>query len=138
LQREDLDFHLVVSNEAWYRDSWEMDQMIAFSRIIALATGRSVVRATNSGVSTVLAPDGGELDRIRVGGRDRSVRGVLAITVPVPSRGGAAGRSGGPFEAAPTAYVRWFGTWRLAWIALPFLTALAACRRSGNRPFSEG
>ncbi len=47
-------------------------------------------------------------------------------------------RSGGPFEAAPTAYVRWFGAWRLAWIALPVLMAFAACRRSGNRPFSEG
>ena len=35
-----LDFHLVVSNEAWYRTSFEMDQMVAFSRLIALATGR--------------------------------------------------------------------------------------------------
>lgn len=79
-----VDFHVVASNEAWYHDSFEMDQMLAFSRVVAASTGRSVVRATNSGVSCVIGPDGREIARLRVQGADRSVRGSLAALVPVP------------------------------------------------------
>jgi apolipoprotein N-acyltransferase len=80
-----LDFHLVASNEAWYHESFEMDQMLAFSRLIALSTGRSVVRATNSGVSCVLSADGREVGRVESAGRDRSVTGWLEARVPVPA-----------------------------------------------------
>lgn len=80
-----LDFHLTVSNEAWYRDAFEMDQMIAFSRVACLATGRAMVRVTNSGVSAVLAADGTEVARLERDGRDRSVTGELLATVPVPA-----------------------------------------------------
>jgi apolipoprotein N-acyltransferase len=79
-----VDLHLVVSNEAWYRDSFEMDQMVAFSRVAAIASGRSIVRVTNSGVSLVLGPDGELLDRLERDGRDRSVAGTLTVAVPVP------------------------------------------------------
>jgi apolipoprotein N-acyltransferase len=96
LRREPLDFHLVVSNEAWYRESFEMDQMVAFSRLIALSTERAVVRATNSGVSVVLAPDGRELARVEEGGRDRSLAGTCAARVPVPRE-----------RDRLTPYVRW-------------------------------
>jgi apolipoprotein N-acyltransferase len=80
-----LDFHLVTSNEAWYRESCEMDQMVAFSRLIAISTGRAMVRATNSGVSLVLGPDGAEIARLTRDGRDRSVPGSLLVTVPIPA-----------------------------------------------------
>ena len=68
LREGPLDFHLVVSNEAWYRRSHELDQMVAFSRLDALCTGRSVVRATNGGVSVLIGPDGAEIERLVVGG----------------------------------------------------------------------
>ncbi len=86
----ELDFHLVASNEAWFKTSYEMDHMVAFSRILALATGRSFVRATNSGISIVLAADGTELGRVRAPRApgepavDRAVRGWEAFAVPVP------------------------------------------------------
>ena len=81
-----LDFHLVASNEAWYRSSFEFDQMIAFSRIAALATRRTVARATNSGVTIVIGPDGTERARIRdAEGRDRATAGTLAVRLPVPT-----------------------------------------------------
>ncbi len=83
LLRENVDFHLVASNEAWYHESCELDQMVAFSRLIALSTARSVVRATNSGVTVVIGPDGSET-RLERDGRDRSVPGTLFCTVPVP------------------------------------------------------
>jgi apolipoprotein N-acyltransferase len=95
---EPVDFHLVVSNEAWYETSSEMDQMLAFSRVLALTTGRTIVRATNSGVSAVLGPDGRELGRVRdPAGLDRAVAGFEAWTVPVPA----------PEERSPPPYVRW-------------------------------
>lgn len=121
LREGDVDFHLVVSNEAWYRESWELDQMVAFSRIIALSTGRAVARATNSGVTLVIGPDGRELARLTVDGRDRSVAGTLAVAVPVPERGAAA-----PWR---TVYVRSRPLWIALVLPLPWLLALMPARR---------
>ncbi len=98
-----LDFHLIASNEAWYQGSFELDQMIAFSRVIALATAKAVVRATNSGVTIALGPDGRELGRARDGGRDRSVSAWLAVDLPVPPLDA---------KAARTPYVSLLWVWR--------------------------
>lgn len=88
LRRGPLDFHLVVSNEAWYEDSQELDQMIAFSRLHAICTGRAFVRCANSGVSAAFDAEGRELARLVVDGRDREVPGTLFVDVPVPVDGG--------------------------------------------------
>ena len=131
LRQGDADFHLVASNEAWFRTSLEFDQMMAFSRIQALATGRSVVRATNSGVSAVIGPDGAEVGRLVVDGADRAVPGTLRRTVPVPASAG----SRTPFVRAPWA-------WTTLWILGPaVLLALAAAGRGRGRGYpadSEG
>jgi len=120
-----LDFHLVVSNEAWYRESHEMDQMVALSRIAAIATGRSLVRATNSGVSLGLGPGGEELGRVRgPGGKDRAVPGTLALEVPVPAAGGR------------TPYVVVRSAWRLAIVLAP--VGLLVLRRRRPEPPGEG
>lgn len=121
-----LDFHLIGSNEAWYRQSCEMDQMVAFSRIAALATGRSVVRATNSGISLVLGPDGRELGRVRKGDRDRSIAGSLSAVVPVPADPDA----GAPF------YARFRGPLRVL-IGIVVAAVWLLPRRKGN-PSGEG
>ena len=118
----DVDFHLVVSNEAWFKQSQEADQMIAFSRLEALATGRSIARCANSGISCVIGPDGRVLERLEVGGRPKEVRGTLAVRVPVPADPG--GRT--PFVALEPV---WVG----AWILLPLLL-LAAFGRRGRYP----
>jgi apolipoprotein N-acyltransferase len=107
-----LDFHLVCSNEAWYERSYEYDQMVAFSRLIAIETGRTVVRATNAGISVVLDPAGREVARLEgPGGEDRMVAGTLAVVVPVPDDPGA--------EATP--FVRFERVLIGAWLGLPFL-----------------
>jgi len=123
-----VDFHLVASNEAWYGTSCEMDQMVAFSRVFALATGRSFVRATNSGVSLVLGGDGREVGRVRdARGVDRAVPGAVALTVPVPA----------PGLAEVTPYVR-LGRWgELLWLVLGALAARRGAR-PGNRPAEAG
>lgn len=125
LRRGPLDLHLVVSNEAWYRDSFEMDQMVAFSRLLAIATGRSFVRATNSGVTVAFGPDGRELARLVQGGRDRHVPGTLAVEVPVPAREPGADEA----PAARTPFV-WLEPWLdPACVALGALLLLLRGRR---------
>ncbi len=115
-----VDFYIEVSNEAWFRHSQEYDQMIAFSRLLAAATGRSIVRATNGGVSALIGPDGVERRRLERGGEDRMVRGTLEIVVPVPTAGAAARR---------TPFVRSASWWRLGGALLPWILALGLSRR---------
>jgi apolipoprotein N-acyltransferase len=123
--REDADFSAVLSNEAWYHGELELDQMLAFSRAIAVMTGRSLVRSTNDGLTLALGPDGRELARLRVNGRDRGVSGSLAVQVPVPQPG--AGRP--PYGAlAP-----WL---RGLLIGLPLLLLLG--RRTKPNPGASG
>jgi apolipoprotein N-acyltransferase len=112
LRRGDLDFHLVCSNEAWYEESFEYDQMVAFSRIIAIETGRTIVRATNAGITLAIGADGREVARLADGGKDRMVPGTLRVTVPVPSSGPGAPRP---------IYVRAEHAWQALWIASPLL-----------------
>ena len=68
------------------------------------------MRATNSGVSCQVAPDGSIPDLLTVDGKDRAVAGTLALDVIVPAPG-----------TGPAPYTR-----RRAWIeglalALPWL-----------------
>ncbi len=95
LRRGPVDLFVVVSNEAWYKASPEMDHMLAFSRIAAAASRRSIVRATNSGISAVIGPDGRILGEVRgEGGRRKMVSGALRARVPVPDRRAGAGAGG--------------------------------------------
>jgi apolipoprotein N-acyltransferase len=120
-----LDFNFVASNEAWFKNGQEPDQMMAFSRLAAIATGRSIVRATNSGISAVLGPDGAEIARLVVGGKDREVAGTLRADVPVPT---AEERSGHTF------YVRSWRWWPLLALVWPLLLLTAGFRlRRGYR-----
>lgn len=83
--RAGAELHFVASNEAWYEESFEYDQMLAFSRVAAVETGRALVRATNSGLTALVGPDG-RAEVLRVDGRDRMVAGSLAVDLPVPVR----------------------------------------------------
>ena len=144
VRRADVDFHVVVSNEAWFETSQESEQMLAFSRLAALSTGRAVVRATQSGTSIVIGPDGRDVARlIDARGEDEMVRGYLLATVPVP----LASRT--PFEASGrpsdvperTPFVRLERLWFALFTVLPALALLAALRsggKGGGKPASKG
>ena len=124
-----LDFHLVCSNEAWYERSFEYDQMVAFSRLAAIATGRSVVRATNAGISIVLDPAGREVARLLdPSGEDRMVRGTLAAVVPVPA---------GDADSVATPFVRLERAWIGLWLGLPFLLGFFVVR-GGYTSYDRG
>lgn len=100
--------------------------MMAFSQLAAIATGRAVVRATQSGISAVIAPDGAEVARLEVDGEGKMVAGTLRATVPTP-----AGAAHSPFEAsadaqprALTPFVRFERAWTGLWLALGALALL--------------
>lgn len=117
-----LDFHLVVTNEAWYRGGYELDQMLCFSRLAALASARALVRASNDGISVAFDAAGRELARLRSRGRDREVAGHLEVTVPVPVD---------PAGAGLTPYVRTRHGW--PWLALIALAGAWVLARVRNR-----
>lgn len=121
-----VDFHVVLSNEAWYRRSIELDQMLAFTRLAAVASGRSIARCTNSGVSAIVDPRGVVVERLTVGGDDREVAGTLRGAVPVPSD-----------PASTTLFLAFRPLWRSAWVLLGFV-ALAVPRRRGDLSGADG
>lgn len=122
LAARDADFIAVLSNEAWYHGQLELDQMLAFSRALAVMTGRPLVRATNDGLTLALGPDGRELARLSVAGRDRGVAGCLSLNLPLP-----------PAGAPRPPYGRLAPWLRGLCLAAPLALALGLPRRERNR-----
>ncbi|GHV10869.1 hypothetical protein FACS1894219_01070 [Clostridia bacterium] len=56
--REGADIILVVTNDSWFRDSPALYQHNSQSVLRAVETGRTVLRAANTGISSVISPTG--------------------------------------------------------------------------------
>jgi apolipoprotein N-acyltransferase len=109
-----------LSNEAWYLDSAEMDQMLAMSRFRCIETRTGMARATNSGISAILDPCGRVVDRVQDGtGRVKEVAGTLRGVVRV-----------GPRRSLYLAAGEWL-VWALALALLADLSAAALRRFRG-------
>ena len=101
-----------LSNTAWFGDSLAQPQHLQIARLRAIETGRTMLRATNTGMTAMVTPDGS-----------------VAAALPPFTTGGlrvdAQGRSG------LTPYARWGN-------ALALVIAVAACvpalRRRKIRP----
>ena len=77
-------FLINLSNEAWFKDSVEFDQMDVATRFRAIEARRAVVRVTNSGISGFYDAVGHRRQvLVAADGRDRAVQGHLVATVPV-------------------------------------------------------
>ncbi len=83
--REGALWHLVLSNEAWYENGAELDQMLAMTVFRAVECRRAVVRCTNSGITCLVGPDGNLGPVLKKKGRDRGFRGILRVRVPLIS-----------------------------------------------------
>ena len=57
-QVKDAAYLLNLTNDAWFGDSSQPYQHLQMSQMRALETGRYMVRATNTGVTAFIAPDG--------------------------------------------------------------------------------
>lgn len=74
---------LNISNLAWYGDSFAQPQHLQIARVRALEAGRPMLRATNTGMTAVVAPDGAVaavLPAFEVGALVTEVRGYAGLT----------------------------------------------------------
>jgi apolipoprotein N-acyltransferase len=76
-----------ISNDGWFRDSAELDQMQAMARFRAVENRVHVVRATNTGISSFIEPTGRVQAVLESGGRVKEVSGVLSGRVRTTSSG---------------------------------------------------
>lgn len=76
-------FHVVLSNEGWFTRSNEMEAMLGFSAIRAIETRRAVLRATNTGISCLIGPDGSLREIFERGGRRSEIGGTFVTRPPV-------------------------------------------------------
>ncbi len=65
-----------VSNDAWFGDSLAPHQHLEIARMRALETGRFLLRATNTGISAILGPDGAVLSSLPLD-KEGVVTGVI-------------------------------------------------------------
>ncbi|MGB7480582.1 MAG: apolipoprotein N-acyltransferase [Burkholderiaceae bacterium] len=105
---------LNMSNIAWFGDTIALPQHLQISQMRALETGRPMLRATNTGATAVIGPDGRVAQQL-----PPYARGTLAATVQ-----GMAGW---------TPYMLFGNRLLLAAIVLALGAAWLATRRSGRR-----
>jgi apolipoprotein N-acyltransferase len=74
IARNGAAFSVNISNDGWFRASAELDQMLAMARFRAIECRIGFVRATNTGISAFIDPDGRVTARIE----GKETEGVLA------------------------------------------------------------
>lgn len=74
-------FLVTVSNDGWFRDSEELDQILIVTKFRAVENRVGIVRATNTGVSAFVTPWGEEEKTLAVDGRRKEVAGWLVHRV---------------------------------------------------------
>jgi apolipoprotein N-acyltransferase len=78
-----------VTNDAWFGDSSAPHQHLDISRMRSLETGRPMLRATNDGVTALIAHDGGllgVLPQFQPGVLTGSIMPRTGYAVPAPGQ----------------------------------------------------
>jgi apolipoprotein N-acyltransferase len=106
-----------VTNLGWFGKTIALDQHLQISRMRALETGRPMLRATNTGMTASITPDGAVEERLAA-----ATLGTLTATVQ-----GMAGF---------TPFIRWGNVPALAGCLLMLAVAAWGSRRSGRDAFN--
>jgi len=77
IARKGAGFSVNISNDGWFRDSAELDQMLAMARFRAIENRMGFVRATNTGISAFIEPTG----RMHAVIEGKEKEGILAARV---------------------------------------------------------
>ncbi|KAA9086753.1 apolipoprotein N-acyltransferase [Microbacterium radiodurans] len=110
--RDGAQLYVFQTNNADFRDTDENLQQLAFARMRAIETGRSVVNISTVGTSQVIAPDGSEID-----GLPAAEAGAMLTEVPLRTGLTPASIIGGGVQAL------------LGWGSILVLVALGAVGR---------
>lgn len=66
-QKDEAQFMINLTNDSWYGDTSEPHQHLFLSKWRALEFNIPIIRSTNTGISTIIYPDGSESERLNVG-----------------------------------------------------------------------
>jgi apolipoprotein N-acyltransferase len=95
------DFIINVSNDGWFKDSSELEQMLIMSAFRAVENKITFVRATNTGISAIIQPSG-RIDVLKnKDGQAKEIEGIWAKQLVISLPAGKAGEQKGTF------YTRW-------------------------------
>jgi len=95
------DFIVNISNDGWFKNSSELEQILAISAFRAVENKTTFVRATNTGISAIIQPSG-RIDILRnKDGKVKEVEGIWAKQLVISLPAGKAGGQKGTF------YTRW-------------------------------
>lgn len=106
-----------ISNLAWFGNSWASRQHLQISRMRAVETGRPMLRATNTGMTAAIAPNGmlrAVLEPMQAGILDVEVQGMQGFTP----------------------YVRWGNRPVLVWVLLLLAFGIGSRLRARYRSVS--
>lgn len=103
-----------VSNDAWFGDSIGPHQHLQIARLRAMETGRYLLRATNTGITAIIKPDG-----------------KVAARLPQVEAGVLQGEAV-PYQGA-TPYVRW-GNWPVVMYVLLALAGMFVRMKFKDKP----
>lgn len=82
------DFIINISNDGWFRNSSELDQILAISAFRAVENKATFVRATNTGISAIIQPSG-RIDVLKnKDGQAKEVEGIWSKQLVISEQKG--------------------------------------------------
>ncbi|MDC1175266.1 apolipoprotein N-acyltransferase [Bacteriovoracaceae bacterium] len=95
-------FLINLTNDSWYGDTSEPHQHQFLTHWRALEFQIPIIRSTNTGISSVLYPDGSESQRLDVG-----KKGQINVDIPIVKRNGTIFETFGIWLTVLTAIILW-------------------------------
>jgi apolipoprotein N-acyltransferase len=115
-QKSEAQFLINLTNDSWYGETAEPHQHLFLTKWRSVEFNLPVIRSTNTGITTVIFPDGSESARLGVGEKN-----YMDLELKIPNR-------------EKTIFQR-FGMWSL--LAIVFLLALVELAIKGKSFFQE-